>query len=85
MEPITRGQYPATMKENVGSRLPKFTKEQSKKLKGSYDFLGLNYYTASYVTNAPVPKDGRLSYVTDSHVRHTCKFTITSLMFNSRE
>ncbi|CAK9177967.1 unnamed protein product, partial [Ilex paraguariensis] len=57
-----------------GFSSPKFTKEQSKKLKkGSYDFLGLNYYTASYVTSATDPKDGRLSYVTDSHVRYTCE------------
>lgn len=33
------------------SRLPKFTEEEKMMLKGSADFLGLNYYTAAYVRN----------------------------------
>ena len=30
-------------------RLPKFTDEESKLVKGSFDFLGLNHYTSKYV------------------------------------
>ncbi|XLR04991.1 hypothetical protein S83_071189, partial [Arachis hypogaea] len=44
MEPLTTGDYPKSMKSIVGSRLPKFAKEQSKQLIHSYDFIGLNYY-----------------------------------------
>jgi beta-glucosidase len=33
--------------------LPKFTKEQSEMLKGSYDFIGLNQYTAKFATYDP--------------------------------
>ncbi|CAA2993142.1 B Chain B, Structures Of Alkaloid Biosynthetic Glucosidases Decode Substrate Specificity [Olea europaea subsp. europaea] len=33
----------------VGSRLPLFSTEDSKLVKGSYDFLELKYYTATYV------------------------------------
>ncbi|XP_047326883.1 beta-glucosidase 12-like [Impatiens glandulifera] len=48
VDPLTSGVYPRTMRFLVGQRLPNFTKEQSDMLKGSFDFLGLNYYTANY-------------------------------------
>lgn len=38
------GDYPAIMKENVGSRIPNFTNQESESIKGSFDFLGVNYY-----------------------------------------
>ncbi|CAN1344095.1 Beta-glucosidase 24 [Linum perenne] len=60
LEPITRGDYPQSMKTLVGDRLPTFTADESKQLKGSIDFLGLNYYTAFYAADLPaspnVPK-----------------------------
>ncbi|XAR48158.1 Beta-glucosidase [Bertholletia excelsa] len=37
------------MKLNVGERLPNFTKEEQKMVNGSYDFVGVNYYTSRYV------------------------------------
>ncbi|XP_020269029.1 beta-glucosidase 12-like [Asparagus officinalis] len=48
MDPIATGDYPFTMRAVAGDRLPKFTPQQSKMLRGSYDFLGLNYYTTQY-------------------------------------
>lgn len=51
-DPIVFGKYPAVMEKFVGDRLPKFTPEQSKLLKGSFDFWGLNHYTSMYVSNA---------------------------------
>ncbi|KAL8555520.1 hypothetical protein ACS0TY_003360 [Phlomoides rotata] len=51
IDPIVRGIYPRIMQSLVGNRLPKFTKEQSEMLKGSFDFLGLNYYTAFYAAH----------------------------------
>ncbi|KAK3028570.1 hypothetical protein RJ639_039261 [Escallonia herrerae] len=71
MEPVTRGDYPESMKEFVGSRLPKFTKEQSNMLKGSIDLLGLNYYTANYVSNGLEVNNGLLSYNTDPQVTYS--------------
>ncbi|RHN76176.1 putative beta-glucosidase [Medicago truncatula] len=71
MEPLTTGKYPQSMHCLVGKRLPKFSKKQARLLKGSFDFVGLNYYTSMYATNAPQPKNGRLSYDTDSHVNFT--------------
>ncbi|KAF3450135.1 hypothetical protein FNV43_RR06215 [Rhamnella rubrinervis] len=49
LHPITYGDYPKTMQSFLGNRLPKFTPSQSYSLKGSMDFLGLNYYTTNYV------------------------------------
>ncbi|KAM7502629.1 hypothetical protein LguiB_001533 [Lonicera macranthoides] len=66
MDPVTFGDYPKSMRDLVKDRLPKFTKEQSKLLKGSYDFLGLNYYTANYTADVPNPTDEAPSYTTDS-------------------
>nr|XP_011461907.1 PREDICTED: beta-glucosidase 12-like isoform X1 [Fragaria vesca subsp. vesca] len=66
MDPMTNGDYPSSMRALVGNRLPKFTKEQSKMLKGSFDFLGLNYYTGNYAANIPFRNVKEASYTTDS-------------------
>ncbi|GLT57776.1 hypothetical protein SLA2020_307250 [Shorea laevis] len=71
MEPITKGCYPKTMESLVGKRLPKFSEEEATMLKGSIDFLGLNYYTANYAANAPKLNNGKPSYLTDSLVNLT--------------
>ncbi|KAH7570698.1 hypothetical protein JRO89_XS05G0160700 [Xanthoceras sorbifolium] len=56
----------------VGDRLPKFTESESKIVKGSMDFLGLNYYTACYADNlTPSSSSVNLSYTTDNHVNLT--------------
>ncbi|PNX83388.1 beta-glucosidase 24-like protein, partial [Trifolium pratense] len=68
LEPLTVGDYPSSMRSLVGSRLPKFSKHQSKLVKGSFDFLGLNYYTSNYATDAPELSDARPSLLTDSQV-----------------
>ncbi|XP_058199425.1 beta-glucosidase 12-like [Rhododendron vialii] len=51
MDPITNGDYPRIMRSLVGNRLPKFSPKQSEMLKGSFDFLGLNYYTTTYAAS----------------------------------
>uniref|UniRef100_A0A6N2KJU2 Beta-glucosidase n=1 Tax=Salix viminalis TaxID=40686 RepID=A0A6N2KJU2_SALVM len=51
MDPLTNGDYPRNMHDFVGGRLPKFTPEESEMLKGSYDFIGINYYTTYYAQN----------------------------------
>ena len=66
MDPLTNGYYPHSMRFLVEDRLPKFTKEQSRLVKGSFDFIGLNYYTTYYATYAPQPIGDRASYTTDS-------------------
>ncbi|KAK9281125.1 hypothetical protein L1049_004018 [Liquidambar formosana] len=49
VEPLLFGDYPNTMKENAGSRIPAFTSDESKQVKGSFDFLGVNHYYSSYI------------------------------------
>ncbi|GLT57777.1 hypothetical protein SLA2020_307260 [Shorea laevis] len=66
LDPITRGEYPHSMQSLVGNRLPKFSIVQSEMVRGSFDFLGLNYYTAFYAAYAPKPNAARPSYMTDS-------------------
>jgi len=70
MEPLTSGKYPEIMRDLVGKRLPEFTKQESKLLAGSFDFLGLNYYTTFYVSDAPKT---RPNYDTDSNAKSSCK------------
>jgi beta-glucosidase/6-phospho-beta-glucosidase/beta-galactosidase len=50
-DPITFGDYPAIMKEVLKDRLPTFSAEESKLLKGSTDFFGLNHYSSSYAAH----------------------------------
>ncbi|KAL2503238.1 putative beta-glucosidase 41 [Forsythia ovata] len=66
VEPLITGDYPESMIENVGERLPRFTEKEEKLVKGSYDFLGINYYTALYAANDPT-NPTTPSYLTDSH------------------
>ncbi|KAJ4804623.1 Beta-glucosidase 31 [Rhynchospora pubera] len=49
MHPLVFGNYPAVMRKIVGSRLPVFTDEDSRRVKGSYDFIGLNHYSTMHV------------------------------------
>jgi len=53
--PIVNGDYPAVMRERVGDRLPKFSGEESKLLKGSYDLFMLNHYGSNAVTDCDSP------------------------------
>ncbi|KAE8037053.1 hypothetical protein FH972_009678 [Carpinus fangiana] len=66
LDPLTYGDYPHSMRFLVGKRLPKFSKEQSKLVKGSFDFIGLNYYTTNYAAYAAHLNSGNASYSTDS-------------------
>nr|E3W9M2.1 RecName: Full=Cyanidin 3-O-glucoside 5-O-glucosyltransferase (acyl-glucose); Short=AA5GT; Short=Dc AA5GT; AltName: Full=Acyl-glucose-dependent anthocyanin 5-O-glucosytransferase; AltName: Full=Beta-glucosidase like protein; Short=DcBGLUL; Flags: Precursor [Dianthus caryophyllus]BAJ33501.1 beta-glucosidase like protein [Dianthus caryophyllus]BAL45928.1 acyl-glucose-dependent anthocyanin 5-O-glucosytransferase [Dianthus caryophyllus]BBD75328.1 acacyl-glucose-dependent anthocyanin 5-O-glucosyltr len=54
VQPLMNGEYPLTMRKNGGPRLPKFTPNETELLTGSYDFIGLNYYTAKTVKDDPV-------------------------------
>jgi beta-glucosidase len=59
------------MRKLVGNRLPQFTKEQSELVKGSFDFIGMNYYTANYAANLPPSDDLKKSYNTDAQANLT--------------
>lgn len=68
LNPITYGDYPENMWTYVKDRLPRFTRKQSQMLKGSYDFLGINYYSGRYAANKKIVDPWYLSYGNDSHV-----------------
>lgn len=74
MDPVINGDYPLSMRTLVKERLPKFTEEQSARLKGSFDFIGMNYYTSYYARNNPVVNTINISYTTDSLANLTGKF-----------
>lgn len=76
MDPITIGSYPHSMQSLVGNRLPKFNEEHSEMLKGSFDFLGLNYYTANYAAYAPELNAGKPSYLTDARANLSSKSSV---------
>ena len=63
--PITFGDYPESIKVGARNRLPKFTEAQSKLLKGSIDFLGLNYYTSNYAESTPSTNGVNVTFITD--------------------
>ncbi|CAN6692285.1 unnamed protein product [Malus baccata var. baccata] len=46
LNPLVFGDYPDVMKKIVGSRILVFTSLESRSVKGSFDFIGLNYYHA---------------------------------------
>ena len=64
------GEYPKTMQNIVGDRLPKFTKAEVKMVKGSMDFVGINQYTAYYMYDKPKPKVP--GYQEDWHAGFAC-------------
>ncbi|XP_073155956.1 oleuropein beta-glucosidase-like [Henckelia pumila] len=70
VEPTVTGQYPESMREFVGERLPTFTKDEENLVKGSFDFQGLNYYTTNYAKNNPTP-DATSPAVADIHVTYS--------------
>ncbi|GAB4832652.1 hypothetical protein Ancab_006670 [Ancistrocladus abbreviatus] len=71
LDPINFGHYPESMKNIVQERLPRFTAEQSKMLKKSYDYIGLNYYTSNFVHDSGLPTPVNKSFMTDKRATLT--------------
>jgi beta-glucosidase len=79
MDPLTKGEYPKSMQSMVGKRLPKFSREESEQLKGSFDFLGLNYYSSFYAANAanaPHLRGAKPAQQTDALVNVTSNYQL---------
>lgn len=74
MDPTVYGDYPEVMKKLIGKRLPSFTAAQSKKLKGSFDFVGANYYSAFYVKNVVDVDPNIPDWRSDAHIEWKSKF-----------
>ncbi|XVF71475.1 hypothetical protein PTKIN_Ptkin12aG0040500 [Pterospermum kingtungense] len=65
LHPIRYGEYPRTMQEIVGERLPKFTEEEIKMVNGSMDYVGINQYTTNYIYDPKNPKPNVTGYQAD--------------------
>uniref|UniRef100_A0A383WHZ0 beta-glucosidase n=1 Tax=Tetradesmus obliquus TaxID=3088 RepID=A0A383WHZ0_TETOB len=55
-DPLFFGDYPASLKSCAKDVLPSFTAEESKLLKGSLDFLGINFYTGKFAKGSATDK-----------------------------
>ncbi|CAL5047337.1 unnamed protein product [Urochloa decumbens] len=65
LHPIIYGEYPISVQEIVKERLPKFTADEVKMVKGSIDYVGVNQYTAYYVRDQQPNATTLLSYSSD--------------------
>lgn len=72
LHPLTYGYYPKSIREIVKDRLPKFTADQVKMVKGSYDYVGVNQYTSYYMKDNGVTNPKPVSYQDDWHVEFKC-------------
>lgn len=78
IHPIVYGEYPRTIQDIVGKRLPKFTEEEVKMVKGSMDFVGINQYTAYYIYDPHQEKPKVLGYQQDWNAGFACKILPSS-------
>ncbi|XP_050380591.1 beta-glucosidase 24-like [Argentina anserina] len=76
VEPLIYGDYPFIMRALVGDALPEFTDEQKELVKGSYDYIGVNYYTARFATSVPITSSD--VYTTMSDYQHATE-SVTGL------
>nr|GMD80832.1 beta-glucosidase 44-like [Ipomoea batatas] len=65
LHPIVYGEYPKTMQKIVGDRLPKFTHDEVKMVKGSFDYVGINQYTTYYVNDPSPNTSSTINYQND--------------------
>ena len=65
------------MQEIVGKRLPKFTKEEVKIVKGSIDFVGINQYTTYYISDPHQSKPPKVpGYQQEWNAAFSCKIML---------
>ncbi|KAG9443794.1 hypothetical protein H6P81_015134 [Aristolochia fimbriata] len=73
LSPLVFGDYPESMKKYVGPRLPSFTEFQSKLIKGSFDYIGLNHYLTFFAQDN---SDGQKPQVRDFNMDISAKFAL---------
>ncbi|TKW36240.1 hypothetical protein SEVIR_2G427300v4 [Setaria viridis] len=67
LDPIVNGRYPYSMQEIVEDRLPLFSDEESRMVKGSIDYVGINHYTSFYMKDPGTWNLMPISYQYDWH------------------
>ena len=74
MEPVFRGHYPFSMRSLLGDRLPYFKDYEQEKLVGSYDMMGLNYYTSLFCEHIDIsPRFSPALHTEDAYARPKSK------------
>ncbi|KAJ0231614.1 Beta-glucosidase 20 [Hirschfeldia incana] len=74
LNPTTYGDYPQSMKDHVGDRLPEFTEAQKNKLKNSADFVGINYYNSLFALHGEEPDPSKPSWQSDSLIDYEPRY-----------
>ena len=54
MEPVLLGRYPALLAQRFGRFFPRGFEEESARIRGPLDFLGINYYQRTRYAHAPL-------------------------------
>ncbi|MBI3759245.1 MAG: beta-glucosidase [Deltaproteobacteria bacterium] len=70
-DPVWFGDYPAVMRERLGSLLPVFSDQDAKLLTRSIDYIALNYYTSEVVRHAAGANAMETEIVPQPEVVHT--------------
>ncbi|KAM0823607.1 hypothetical protein ACQ4PT_070763 [Festuca glaucescens] len=70
VDPLINGHYPQIMQDIVKERLPRFTPDQAKLVKGSADYIGINQYTASFMKGQELVQQTPTSYSADWQVTY---------------
>ncbi|KAG6480141.1 hypothetical protein ZIOFF_063619 [Zingiber officinale] len=73
LHPLTYGYYPKSIQDIVKERLPEFTNDEVELVKRSYDYLGVNQYTAYYIKDNATINPEPISYQDDWHVEFKCE------------
>jgi beta-glucosidase len=68
LDPIIHGRYPYSMLEIVKDRMPTFSDEESRMVKDSIDYVGINHYTSFYMKDPGPWNLTPTSYQDDWHV-----------------
>ena len=72
------------MRKEVGNRLPCFSEAETKALRGSLDFVGLNHYTTRHITPAKDQEnEDDFDYMDDQRIQRLRKFQLYFDWLNS--
>ncbi|KAF3442435.1 hypothetical protein FNV43_RR16351 [Rhamnella rubrinervis] len=80
LDPLVFGDYPNSMKQIAGSRIPAFTKAESELVKGSFDFIGIvHYFPLSVKDNSRVLEYEYRDYYMDQAIVNPGGFDMTTV------
>ncbi|EEC84873.1 hypothetical protein OsI_32017 [Oryza sativa Indica Group] len=69
LHPLVHGDYPPVMRSRVGGRLPSITASDSEKIRGSFDFIGINHYYVIFVQSIDANEQKLRDYYIDAGVQ----------------